>query len=219
MTIAAEPRIVEATEEHVPFIAWVALEAFRSHLPQGFWDFMLHDLDEAGKLRQLEALVATEQRHWSHYSTFLVAEVEGQPVSALCAYFEEELGGPTIRIAITQANEKTGRTEEQTAAGFGRAMSIMSVAPEHVPGAWIVENVATLPDFRRKGLSERLMSAILDRGRAAGATTADISVFIGNDGAQRGYEKCGFEVVGDKLDAEFEGVYKTPGVRTLRRSI
>jgi len=95
----------------------------------------------------------------------------------------------------------------------------MSVAPEHVPGAWIVENVATLPDFRRKGLSERLMSAILDRGRAAGATTADISVFIGNDGAQRGYEKCGFEVVGDKLDAEFEGVYKTPGVRTLRRSI
>ena len=219
MTIAAEPRIAEATPEHVPFIAWVTLEAFRSHLPQGFWDFMFDDMDEAGKLRYLETLVATEQRHWAHYSTFLVAEVEGQPVSALCAYFEEELGGPTIRLAGMEANQKTGRTEEQAAAGFERAMSIMNVIPEHVDGAWIVENVATLPDFRRRGLSERLMGAILDRGRGAGATTADISVFIGNDGAQRAYEKCGFEVVGEKLDAEFESVYKTPGVRTLRRSV
>ncbi len=219
MTIAAEPRIVEATEEHIPFIALVTLEAFRSHLPRGFWDFMLHDMDEAGRLSYLETLVATEQRHWAHHSIFLVAEVENQPVSALCAYFEEELGGPTIRLAGMEANQKTGRTEEQAAAGFERAMSIMNVIPEHVAGAWIVENVATLPDFRRRGLSERLMGAMLERGRAAGASNADISVFIGNDGAQRGYEKCGFEVVAEKLDAEFESVYKTPGVRTLRRPV
>ncbi len=219
MTIAAEPRIVEATPEHVPFIAWVTLEAFRSHLPRGFWDFMFYEMDEAGKLNYLETLVATEQRHWAHYSTFLVAEVEGQPVSALCAYFEDELGGPTIRLAGMEANQKTGRTEEQAAAGFERAMTIMNVIPEHVARAWIVENVATLPDFRRRGLSDRLMGAMLDRGRAAGASTADISVFIGNDGAQRAYEKCGFKAVAEKLDEEFESVYKTPGVRTLRRAI
>lgn len=219
MTIAAEPRIVEATRDHVPFIAWVTLEAFRSHLPRGFWDFMLYDRDEAGKLSYLETLVATEQRHWCHYSIFLVAEVDGRPAAAMGGYLEEELGGPTIRLAGMEANEKTGRTEEQAAAGFERAMSIMSVIPEHVPGAWIVENVATLPDFRRRGLSELLMGEILERGRAAGASTADISVFIGNDGAQRAYEKCGFEVVGEKLDAEFESVYQTPGTRTLRRAI
>ena len=210
---------MEATEEHIPFVGWVTLEAVRSHLEKGFWDCMLDDMDGAGKLRYLETLVATEQRHWAHYSTFLVAEVEGQPASALCAYREEELGGPTIRLAGIEANQKTGRTEEQAAAGFERAKSIMNVIPEHVPGVWIVENVATLPEFRRRGLSERLMGAILERGRAAGATTADISVFIGNDGAQRAYEKCGFEVVGEKLDAEFESVYKTPGTRTLRRPI
>jgi ribosomal protein S18 acetylase RimI-like enzyme len=219
MTIAAGPRIVEATREHVQFIAWVTLEAFRSHLPQGFWDFMLYNMDEAGKLNYLETLASTEQRHWCHYSIFLVAEVDGRPAAAMGGYFEEELGGPTIRLAGMEANEKTGRTEEQAAAGFERAASIMSVIPEHVPGAWIVENVATLPDFRRRGLSELLMGGILDRGRAAGASTADISVFIGNDGAQRAYEKCGFEVVGEKLDAEFESVYQTPGTRTLRRTI
>jgi RimJ/RimL family protein N-acetyltransferase len=48
---------------------------------------------------------------------------------------------------------------------------------------------------------------------------SDVSVFIGNDGAQRAYEKCGFEVVGEKLAPEFEEVYKTPGTRTLRRLI
>ena len=151
MTIAAEPRIVQATREHVPFIAWVTLEAFRSHLPSGFWDFMLCDMDEAGKLRYLETLVATDQRHWSHYSTFLVAEMEGRPASAMCGYFEEELGGSALQLAGAEANEKSGRTQEQAAAGFERARSVMNVLPEHVPGAWIVENVATLPDFRRPG--------------------------------------------------------------------
>ena len=80
-----------------------------------------------------------------HYSTFLVAEVDGQPASALCGYFGEELGGPTLRAAGIEANRKTERSEEQAAAGFERAKSIMNVLPEHPAGAWIVENVATLP--------------------------------------------------------------------------
>lgn len=218
MTTAMSTRIVEATPEHAPFIAWVALAAFRSHLERGFWDFMIEG-DEASKLRYLEALASTDQRHWSHYSIFLVAEVDGTPASALCGYFEEELGGPTLRLAGMEANEAVGRSEEDAAAGFERAKSIMNVVPEHVAGTWIIENVATLPEFRRRGLVDRLMAEIMDRGRARGASVSDISVFIGNDGAQRAYEKCGFEVVAEKLDSEFESVYKTPGVRTLRRSL
>lgn len=218
MTTELKARIVEATSEHAEFIAWVVLTAFRSHLERGFWDFMIEG-DEAQKLRYLEALATTEQRHWSHYSTFLVAEIEGKPASALCGYFEDELGGPTLRLAGMEANEKTGRSEEAAAAGFERAKSIMNVIPEHPAGAWIIENVATLPEFRRRGLVDRLMPAIMDRGRARGAQVSDISVFIGNDPAQRAYEKCGFVVVGEKRDPEFESVYKTAGVRTLRRSL
>src|SRR3990170_7530078 len=96
-------RIVEATPGHAPFLAWVTLAAFRSQLERGFWDFML-DGDEAHKLRYLEALATTEQRHWVHYSTFLVAEVDGRPASALCGYIAEELGGPTLRVAGIEAN-------------------------------------------------------------------------------------------------------------------
>jgi ribosomal protein S18 acetylase RimI-like enzyme len=218
MTTETTVRIVEARPEHAPFIAWVTLTAFRSHLERGFWDVML-DGDEANKLRYLEALATTEQLHWVHHSTFIVAEVDGRPASALCGYIDEELGGPTLRMAGIEANEKTGRTEEEAAAGFERAKSIMNVIPEHAPGAWIVENVATLPEFRRRGLVDRLMEEILERGRRRGAPVADISVFIGNDSAQRAYEKCGFAVIAERHDPEFESVYRTPGTRTLRRSL
>ncbi len=218
MTTETRVSIVEGTPEHARFIAWVTLTAFRSHLQRGFWDFML-DGDEAYKLRYLEALATTEQLHWAHYSTFIVAEVDGRPASALCGYIDEELGGPTLRMAVIEANEKTGRTEEEAAACFERAKSIMNVVPKHVPGAWIVENVATLPEFRRKGLVDRLMGEILERGRRRGATVSDIGVFIGNDPAQRAYEKCGFAVVAERQDPEFESVYGTAGTRTLRRSL
>ena len=218
--MATETRlsIIDATPAHAPFLAWVTLTAFRSQLERGFWDFML-DGDEAYKLRYLEAFVQTEQLHWVHYSAFIVAEVDRRPASALCGYFEHELGGPTLRAAGIEANQATGRTEAEAAAGFDRAKSIMNVLPEHPPGAWIVENVATLPEFRRRGLVDRLMEEILERGRQRGATVADISVFIGNDPAQRAYEKCGFRAVAEKLDPEFESAYKTPGTRTLRRAL
>lgn len=210
--------IVTAERRHAPFIAWVTLAAFRSHLEKGFWDFMIEG-DEAYRLRYLEALVTTRQLHWVHYSTFIVAEVDGRPASAMCGYFESELGGPVLRAAIMEANQRTGRSEEEAAAGFERAKSIMNVIPDHIPGAWIVENVATLPEFRRRGLVERLMAEILERGRQRGAKVAEISVFIGNDPAQRAYEKCGFRVVAEKRDREFESVYRTPGTRTLRRPL
>ncbi|MDO8615271.1 MAG: GNAT family N-acetyltransferase [Dehalococcoidia bacterium] len=210
--------IAEATPQHAPFIAWVTLTAFRSHLERGFWDFML-DGDEAYKLRYLEALTTTEQLHWVHYSTFIVAEVAGRPVSAMGGYFGEELGGPALRMAGIEANQNTGRTEAEGAAGFERAKSIMNVIPEHLPGAWIVENVATVPEFRRRGLADLLMEEILELGCRRGATVSDISVFIGNDGAQRAYEKRGFAVIAERRNPEFESVYGTPGTRTLRRSL
>jgi ribosomal protein S18 acetylase RimI-like enzyme len=218
MTTETKVSIVEATPEHAAFVAWVGLTAFRSHLERGFWDFMIGG-DEAHKLRYLEALAKTKQRHWAHHSAFIVAEVDGKPASALLGYFEKEMGGPALGMAIVEANETTGTTQEESAAGFERAKSILSVSPEHATGAWIVENVATLPEFRRRGLVDRLMEEMLERGRRRGATVSDIGVFIGNDSAQRAYEKCGFEVVAELRDPEFESVYRTPGVRTLRRSI
>jgi hypothetical protein len=59
----------------------------------------------------------------------------------------------------------------------------------------------------------------MERGRKRGATVSDIGVFIGNDSAQKAYEKAGYVVVAEKTHPEFEAVYGTPGVRSLRRSL
>jgi ribosomal protein S18 acetylase RimI-like enzyme len=217
-TTTGQIKIVEAREEHIPFVAWVELTAARSHLPLGTWDFYINSTEEE-TLRFLEAIVATEARHFAHYTNFIVAEVDGRPAAALSGYFDEEHGMGALAGGLEEANRKVGRSEEENLAGWERAGSIMLCNVDHVPGAWIVEWVATAPEFRRRGLIDRLMAEMLEIGRGKGATTADIGVLIGNDAAQRAYEKNGFAVVGEKRHPEFEAVYGCPGTRLLRRSI
>lgn len=99
------------------------------------------------------------------------------------------------------------------------ASTMAALQPHYDDGVWIVEHVATAPEFRRQGHLDRLMAAILDKGRARGATQANIGVLIGNDNAQRAYEKNGFSVVEEILDADFEREYGCPGMRELIREI
>jgi translation initiation factor 4G len=209
-------RIVEAQPKHAPFIAWVILTAFRSHLEKGFWDFMRPGTDE-DILRYLEALTTSKAPHWTHLPLFIVAEVNGEPAAALSGYFDEEHGGTRLRDGMAEADAATGCVPDPEA--MGPALTILNVAPEHVPGAWIVEDVATKPEFRRRGLVDALMQEIMERGRKRGATVSDIGVFIGNDSAQKAYEKAGYVVVEEKTHPEFEAVYKSPGIRTLRRAL
>jgi translation initiation factor 4G len=218
MTTATDVRIVDATREHIPFVAWVVMSANRSHLPKGMWDFNIGG-SEADVLRFLELLADTEAVHWAHYSLFKVAEVDGVPAAGMCGFFENELGVMSMMAGAAEVNQKIGRSADDVAAGWERSKAIMGIVMEHEPGAWVVEHVATKPEFRRRGLVERLVHETIERGRQRGATTADIGVLIGNDPAQRAYEKCGFEVMDEKRDAEFERVYGSAGARMLRRRI
>jgi len=217
-TTLERTRIVPAREAHIPFVAWVELAAARSHLPRGTWDFYVGGPQEEC-LRYLEALSATEARHFAHYTNFLVAEVDGQPAAALSGYFEAEDGMGALAIGMEEANTKLGRSSDEHTAGWQRAGAIALCMPEHPERAWIVEWVATKREFRRRGLVDALMAEILERGRQRGASIADIGVYIENDPAQRAYEKAGFEVVGEKRHPEFQAVYGSPGIRFLRRSI
>ncbi len=218
MTTATDVRIVNAGREHIPFVAWVVMASNRSHLPKGMWDLNLGGSEEE-VLRYLEVMADTTEIHWGHYSFFQVAEVDGVPASGMCGFFENEYGAASVMAGAAEANQKTGRTAEEVAAGWERAKSIMGIVMPHEPGCWVVEHVGTRPEYRRRGLVERLVNATLDRGRELGAKTADIGVLIGNDPAQRAYEKCGFVVVDEVRNAEFEAVYGSAGARMLRRGL
>jgi [ribosomal protein S18]-alanine N-acetyltransferase len=59
-----------------------------------------------------------------------------------------------------------------------------------------IATLATHPDFRRKGIGERLMIAALVSARNEGATRVFLEVRAGNAGALALYKKYGFVVAG-----------------------
>lgn len=59
-----------------------------------------------------------------------------------------------------------------------------------------IATIATHPDFRRRGIGERLLLTALEAARKEGATRAFLEVRAGNAGAQALYKKYGFVVDG-----------------------
>jgi ribosomal-protein-alanine N-acetyltransferase len=59
-----------------------------------------------------------------------------------------------------------------------------------------VNNVAVRPEYRRIGIGENLLRAVLVWGRDKASAQAVLEVRAGNAAAQKLYEACGFEVIG-----------------------
>ena len=83
------------------------------------------------------------------------------------------------------------------------------------PEAWVVEWVATLPEFQRRGLVRKLLDAVLERGRERGHPVAQLAILIGNTSAQRAYESVGFELTYEKRTPEFEAAIGAPGMARM----
>jgi len=209
--------VLDARPDHAPFLAWALRTASRSHLDRGGLEIFVGG-SEADTMRFLALWPLTSSPSWAHYTNFIVAEADGAPAGALCGYFVEEVeplfGKPAIEVAV-----KAGWSHDDLVAAWNRIASGRFVAIDRVPGAWVVESVAVLPAWRRQGLTSHLLETILDRGRQRGATCAEIGVLIGNDAAERAYEKAGFAVVGEARNAEYEAVFGCPGMRLLRRNL
>jgi translation initiation factor 4G len=77
--------------------------------------------------------------------------------------------------------------------------------------------VATIPEFRRRGLVDSLMGEILDAGRIRGHRVAQLTILIGNVPAQRAYEKAGFRVLDEKRHPAFEAALGAPGFMRMVR--
>lgn len=66
-------------------------------------------------------------------------------------------------------------------------------------GVWIIvdeahiTNIAILPEYRGKGLGEKLLWAVMQLARQSGALTMTLEVRLSNEPARFLYEKLGFE--------------------------
>jgi ribosomal protein S18 acetylase RimI-like enzyme len=209
-----------ASEDDVDFLSWAMLQASRSQLDRGLWEY-LNATDEPTTLRFLGGLATTDAVHMNHHALFLVAEVDGEPAAAMSGYDSVTQGFSVVGTVVPGVAAASGvRTDDPD---FGRRAGVMLSGFVHPvdlpPVAWTIENVATRPEHRRRGLVSALLDAQLDRGREQGYEHASIGVYLGNEPARAAYLKAGFDVVSECRSDGWATQIGCPGTELLLRHL
>ena len=207
----------QATRDDIPMLADVVMLASRSHLPTGVFDLAILTNDE-DRLKAVRATLGTEQRSWCHYENFLVATVDGEPAAALSGYAAYDETLLPMEKAFIAGYQAIHMTDEQIGAAFQASLVFLTVSSDDEQDAWIIEWVACLDKFRRRGLVRELLVAVLERGRERGHSLSQIGILSGNVSAQRAYENVGFILEYEKTHPDFQEAIGCPGLtRLLRR--
>jgi ribosomal protein S18 acetylase RimI-like enzyme len=209
--------IREARREDANFLAWAILTAARSHLPKGWFDIAL-GAPESECWRFLERLALTEAHSWWHYSRFKIAEDNGRPAATMCGFRASE-GYPLSESAMTEVANTLAMSEAEQHAIWERSTYLFTCIMEPHDDFWTIENVATLPEYRGRGVAGHLLANLLNDGRARGFTQAQITFLIGNEAAERSYAKAGFHFDAEKRHPDFEAATGSPGLRRFVRDI
>ena len=210
-------KIRPARPEDSEFLAWLILTAGRAHVTRGIWEVIL-DGTEQDCLKFLTLLAVTATPHLFHYSCYLIAETDGKPAGGLGGYDPKKLGYDALQRAMPEVFEKLGLTGPNPEADK-RAERVLCCIPDEATDVWIIDSVATVPAYRRKGVAHRLLTAILEKGRQEGFRRAQISIYIGNLSAQRVYEKHGFEIVDEKRHPDFQAEIGSPGMARMLKNL
>ncbi|MEW6531022.1 MAG: GNAT family N-acetyltransferase [Thermodesulfobacteriota bacterium] len=208
-----EAELRRARPDDARFLSWVLHTAGRGHVQRGIWDVILGRA-EPECLEFYEQLAVTQIPHLYHYSCFLVTEVNGKRAAALAGCDPQVCGYPALARAMTGVFQEMGWSAPDQ-VWHERAQRVLCCLPDTVEGAWIVESVATVPEFRRRGLVDKLLLAILDQGRNQGFERSQINIYIGNTAAQKAYEKHGFRMVDEIRHLSFEEETGSPGMARL----
>lgn len=212
MSITIRP----AEEKDAAFVGWASFVAARGHLARGWFDIVLRR-PEPLCLEFCARLARAKARSWWHWSLFTVAEVDGAPASALCGFGDESVYRASGAAMAEAANAMSIPAAEQQQFWPRGAFIISCTTSE--PGAWTIENVATLPAHRGRGLVQQLLAHEFERARAAGFRRAQVSYLIGNEPAERAYLNASFTFAEEKRAPEFEVAMSVPGLKRLARDI
>ena len=195
------------------FIAAAILTATRSHLARGWFDIALNR-SEAECLEFLTLLTTATTRSQWHYSGFLVAEETSCPTAALCAVRAADVY-PTAPMAILGTLKNMGVTQRERELFWKRGAYLFRCTTRPDDECLTIEVAATLSGHRRRGYTAALLERALQDGRREGFRVAQTTCLVGNDAAQRIYERAGFRVTGELCDAEFEAITGAPGIRSF----
>ncbi|HEU4430098.1 MAG TPA: GNAT family N-acetyltransferase [Myxococcota bacterium] len=198
-----------ARDEDLPLLADVLCMAGRGHLARGPWDFVFPD--PAERQRGLARIAGGAERSFCHRSVFRVADLGGVASAALVAFDASTFDEHALGRAMFAAFAALGLSSERSAAVGPLLAPYLACFPDMPRDTWIIENVGTRPEARRRGLVAKLLEDALEEGRRRGFALAQISVLIDNEPALRAYENAGFRVVERRATPEFARLMRAPG--------
>lgn len=207
-----EISIRDATADDADFLAWAILTAARGNLEKpSVWERVI-----SGSQQDREALVAklvvADPACIAHFEGFVIAEHQGLPIAAACGYIPAEKTPEAFTSALLSVVEKVGWSHEQQLALLDGFKVFSRCLPMGYQRNWVLEYIATKPDYRSSGVTSELLKDLLECGREVGAETAQVAYFVGNEAARKSYRKLGFIEVDKILDDEFEAQYGVSGV-------
>jgi len=211
-------QIRKGTAADGPFLARSILIAGRAHVKKGIWEVVLNTT-EYECLRFLQQIAITPAPHLFHYTCSLVAEVNNIPAGSLGGYNPKVSGYQALQAALPEVYRKLGLRAQAFLDASERAARILACLPESLADAWVIDNVATMPEFRGRGIAENLLNKVMDEGRSRGHSVSQVNLYIGNTAALNLYIKMGFEVTGEVRDKYFEKKIGSPGMLSLVRPL
>ena len=136
----------------------------------------------------------------NHYEKYLIAEIDGEVASILGVSVSED-----DRLSHwLSAFKRMGYNRLRFMAMLWRIRFYWKVDIRFPDNVLIIGNVATFPEYRRRGVAGALLEDALEGARREGYDEVQLSVMIGNAGALSVYEKMGFEVVQTKTSPALE---------------
>lgn len=213
----ASPVIRPARREDADFLARALLLAARGTHDKGWFDIVLAGKDRT-PLDFLRRLTLTSTRSWWHYSRFLIAEMDGAPAATLCGFRAGD-AYPLSEQALIEAARGFGWSDAEQHEMWRRGTDIFTCTFDTSDDTWAIENIATVPEYRGRGLIRSLIEHSLAEGRLSGARQAQITFLIGNDAAERVYARIGFKFKDERRHPDFEAATGAPGLRRYLRDL
>lgn len=184
-----------ARHDDLGFVAWCNFASSSPAPGFCYWDPLLEGTGTP-TMTFIEAVFEADALAWGRVEDFFIVEEDGTPLAGGSGFTMDPHDYRPLRLErlpeVALSLGWSAATLEAFREGYEQVWSDpleVTLAP-HAP--WIIECVAVVPEARGRGLTRRLLNALVAEGKRLGHVTVGISVTTGNIPAGRAYESFGF---------------------------
>jgi ribosomal protein S18 acetylase RimI-like enzyme len=193
--MSKEIKLRSAEKKDIPFLAGIVLLAETSGHELISYRQMF-PISEEKLLEAFKTILNNNQPgHGLTYTTFLIAEYDGVPAAAACAYIEGVHG--SSNHLMTGALMTAFETEEVIGA-YRKNGKYKDVQIAKTLGTLQLDSVATLAEYRGKGLLKMIFDEHCRLASLEGCKKLEVQVWAGNEGAVGAYQKLGCCITNEK---------------------